>query len=135
MTLSAHVLTCNDKNLSLACHQHWIAARSVRCQMAPNQMIHHKREETSHCLADAGHHVTVLPFSLSAHDNATQVQAAQHTFRAVQDCSMSLHKWHSKHSGCLDMLLKTSLWKCSLTVTSACSDRRYHPQYSPPPEQ
>lgn len=31
---------------------------------APNQMIRHKHEETLHCLADAGHHVTVPPLSL-----------------------------------------------------------------------
>lgn len=52
---------------------------------ALNQMIPHKREETSHCSVDAGHHVTVLPFSFSAHDKANKVQAAQHNFSAVQD--------------------------------------------------
>lgn len=46
---------------------------------ALNQMIHHKREETLPCSADAGHPVPVLPFSLSAQDNANKVQVAQTT--------------------------------------------------------
>lgn len=44
---------------------------------ALNQIIHHKREKTSSCSADAGHPIPVLPFSLSAQDNANKVQGAQ----------------------------------------------------------
>lgn len=102
---------------------------------AQNQMIHHKREETLHCSVDAAHHVTVLPFSLFAYDNANTVQVVQHNFSAVQDASMSLHKCQSKCSGGLDMLLMTPLWKGKLTVTPDCSNRTYHPQYSLPSER
>lgn len=48
---------------------------------ALNKMIRHKYEETLHCSADAAHHVTVLPFSSSAHDYADKVQAASERFR------------------------------------------------------
>lgn len=58
---------------------------------ALNKIICHKHEETSHCSADAAHHVTVLPFSSSACDYADKVQAAQHSFRAVQNSRVSLN--------------------------------------------
>lgn len=44
---------------------------------ALNQMIHHKREKTLPCSADADHPVPVLPFSLCAQDNVNKVQVAQ----------------------------------------------------------
>lgn len=64
---------------------------------ALNQTIHHKCEETLPCPADAVHPVPVLPFSLSAQDNANKVQMAQ---------TMSLHKCYSK---CCLNVLKVSL--------------------------